>query len=187
MRDLLLFWIQGAWKGTQSALLQKKFPKSFSYFSTGDVFRALMSNDNAIGNHLKERMEKGDLIDDEVTNSLFKTYFYTVVHDHKYMLLDGFPRTIPQMIEMIKLIKRHERDLVGVHLVLPDQVAIDRMKERGREDDSHESINHRISQFYAKTQPTIDWFANNAQIIKVDANRPIEEVEADLEAIAMVK
>ena len=185
MRDILLFGIQWSGKGTQAHLLTEAFPDKFWYFSSGDIFRAIMSSDNAIGNYLRNRMDSGELINDEVTNSLFKTYFYTVLHDHKFMLLDGFPRTIPQMKEMIKLTELHERPLIGVQLVLPDDVAIERIKERWRADDTDEGIKYRIDQFYEKTQPTIDWFAENVELIQVDANRSVEEIAEDLKAIAL--
>jgi adenylate kinase family enzyme len=51
--------------------------------------------------------------------------------------------------------------------------------ERWRSDDTTNAINHRINQFYEKTQPVIDFFADNAPLIKIDANRSVDEIHAD--------
>jgi adenylate kinase len=51
--------------------------------------------------------------------------------------------------------------------------------ERGRSDDTTEAIKHRINQFYDKTQPVIDFFSSNAPLIKIDANRSVEEIHSE--------
>jgi adenylate kinase len=51
--------------------------------------------------------------------------------------------------------------------------------ERGRSDDTADAIKHRIDQFYDKTQPVIDFFSDNAPLIKIDANRSVEEIHQD--------
>lgn len=179
MYDILLFWIQWAGKWTQAKLLMDAMPTSFSYFSSGDIFRALCSSPNAIGDYLKARMDAWELINNSVTNALFETYFYTVLHENKNMLLDGFPRSIEQMQSMMKFTDNHERKLLGIQFTLPEDVAIERLMERWRSDDTTNAINHRINQFYEKTQPVIDFFADNAPLIKIDANRSVDEIHAD--------
>lgn len=154
-------------------------PWSLSYFSSGDIFRALCSSPNAIWDYLKARMDAGDLINNSVTNALFETYFYTVLHEQKNMLLDGFPRSIAQMESMMKFTGKHDRKLLGVQFTLPEEVAIERLMERGRSDDTQDAIKHRIDQFYEKTQPVIDFFSDNAPLLKIEANRPVEEIHAD--------
>jgi len=57
-------------------------------------------------------MESGKLIDDQVTMSLFNAYFFTVLDENKYMLLDGYPRSIMQMNGLEKLAKEHKRSVV---------------------------------------------------------------------------
>lgn len=179
MYDILLFWIQWAGKWTQAKLLLEALPNQLSYFSSGDIFRALCSSPNAIGDYLKARMDAWELINNSVTNALFETYFYTVLHEEKNMLLDGFPRSIEQMESMMKFTEKHERKLLWVQFTLPENIAIERLMERGRSDDTTEAIKHRIDQFYDKTQPVIDFFCDNAPLIKIDANRSVEEIHKD--------
>jgi adenylate kinase len=160
--------------------LQEYFPDVFSYFSSGDLFRALTGADNAIGNYVKNRIAAGDLIKDEVTNSLFEAYVHTVLHEEKYMLLDGYPRTVPQMETTFSLLQQYERTMLGIQFVIPDEVAFQRMRGRGRADDTEEAMQHRIQQFYNNTQPVIDWFADHAELIQVDATRSIEEIHEEV-------
>lgn len=179
MYDILLFWIQWAGKGTQAKLLIDAMPWHFSYFSSWDIFRALCSAPNAIWDYLKARMEAGELINDKVTNSLFATYFHTVLDEKKFMLLDGFPRSVAQMEVMMKLTNTHERKLLGIEFTLPEDVAIERLMGRWRSDDNEEAIKNRINQFHKKTQPVLDWFGERAPLLRIDANRSVEEIHAD--------
>jgi len=55
MKDIILAGIQGSGKGTQIA-----------YFETGNILRALMSNENAIGNYLRETVNSGHLVKDDI-------------------------------------------------------------------------------------------------------------------------
>lgn len=185
MKDLIIFGIQGSGKWTQAAWLVKRYEWMFSYFSSWDVFRAITSTDNAIGNYLTARMEAGDLINDSVTNSLFETYFYTVLHDSKHMLLDWYPRTLPQMQAMTELFKHYERNIVWVNLVLDKDLAVQRMLERGRADDTPDVIERRIEQFYEKTQPIIDWFEDHFPLVSIDASKTVDEIGADFDALLL--
>ncbi len=56
-KDIILFGMQGSGKGTQADLILEKF-KGFEYFEPGNIFRAISSNDNVIGEHIRDRMEK---------------------------------------------------------------------------------------------------------------------------------
>lgn len=179
MYDILLFWIQWAGKWTQAKLLLNAMPSSFSYFSSWDIFRALCSAPNAIGDYLQARLNSWELIDNSVTNALFETYFYTVLDEDKHMLLDWFPRSIEQMQSMMKITNQHSRKLLGVQFTLPEEVAVERLMARWRSDDTDDAIKHRISQFYDKTQPVINFFAKHAPLVKVDANRNVEEIHTD--------
>jgi len=69
-------------------LLADVFPDLIAYFASGDVFRALTSTSNAIGDYLKNRLVNGQLIDNKVTNALFELYLHSVIDDKKAMLLD---------------------------------------------------------------------------------------------------
>lgn len=103
---------------------------------------------------------------------------HTVIDDEKLMLLDGYPRTINQLDDIFRLMDAQNRKLQGIQFVIPDEVAVERMMSRGRNDDTPEAIKLRIAQYYEKTEPVITYFAQHADLIKIDATMSIDEVAA---------
>lgn len=64
--------------------------------------------------------------------SLFDVYMYSVIADDKYMLLDGYPRSIPQLNAFLAQIHDHNREVIGIYFDISEEEAICRMLERGR-------------------------------------------------------
>lgn len=181
MKDILLFGIQWSGKWTQADYILKNNPDVYSYVSTGNIFRALTKGpDNALGRYVNDRMAAGTLIDDKVTNSLFQAYFYSVMDEQKHMLIDGYPRTIAQLDDIFRLAEQESRDLLGIQFVIPDEVAYERMASRGRADDTPESMQHRIAQYYEQTVPVIEYFSTHSQMIEIDATRSIQDIAAEV-------
>lgn len=90
---LILLGPPGSGKGTQANLLQEKFgiPK----ISTGDILRAAVKDNTALGKQAKSFMDKGELVPDEVVIGLIKERIVEPDCEAGY-ILDGFPRTIVQ-------------------------------------------------------------------------------------------
>ncbi len=90
---LILLGPPGSGKGTQAALLQEKFkvPK----ISTGDILRAAVEENTALGQEAKAFMDEGRLVPDEIVVGLIKERIKESDCNNGY-ILDGFPRTIVQ-------------------------------------------------------------------------------------------
>lgn len=91
--NLVLMGLPGAGKGTQAERIVAAY--QIPHISTGDMFRAAMANETALGLEAKAYMDKGELVPDEVTNGIVKERLAEPDTD-KGFLLDGFPRTIDQ-------------------------------------------------------------------------------------------
>lgn len=180
MTDIVLFGIQGSGKGTQSELLQEYLKGELSYFSSGDIFRALKSSPNAIGHYLGNRLELGQLVPDEVTISMFHLYFSTVLEDKKAMLLDGYPRSLPQLVDLMQSAINNKRKVVGIYFELSREEAKERMLSRGRSDDTPEAIDKRLDLFFENTLPNIELFEKFFPLIRIDASPNIEEVHTNV-------
>jgi adenylate kinase len=180
MKDILLFGIQWSGKWTQWQLLSDMFPDQISYFSSWDIFRALTSTNNAIGNYLKNRLATGQLIDNNVTNALFELYLHSVIDENKAMLLDGYPRTVEQLEMMLSVCKKYSREMVAIHFDLDETTAIKRMKIRWRNDDTDESITKRIKQYYEVTVPMLHVWEKSYPVVHIDANRTIEKIHEQI-------
>lgn len=109
---LLLFGAPGVGKGTQAKLLSSKF--KIPHISTGDILRLAVKDQNELGKKAQEIMSKGDLVPDDVMIGIIKYRFDK--NDCKTgFILDGFPRTTNQAIELDKLL--HEMNINDIKLI----------------------------------------------------------------------
>jgi adenylate kinase len=94
---LVLVGPPGAGKGTQAEFIAENFgiPK----ISTGDIFRANVSQGTDLGRLAKKYMDAGDLVPDEVTNAMVRDRLAQPDAKEGW-LLDGFPRNVAQAGEL---------------------------------------------------------------------------------------
>lgn len=185
-QDLVLFGIQGSGKGTQAQLLLKDFPR-FKYLESGNVFRAITSNDNIISEHIKGRMRQGKMLDDHLIFDLFNMYYH-LLGEEDLILVDGFPRTVPQMYYFLSKECKHKRDYLAVYFKISRDVAITRILERAKiqnraDDLNMETINQRLDLFEQETMPVIKYFESIGKLVTIDALQSVDEVYQSLHAI----
>lgn len=176
MKDIILFGMPGAGKGTQADLLREYMKDQYVHLSTGDVFRALMSRPNAIGNLVQNRMNAWLLINDKVSMSLFDVYFYSVIEENKYMMLDWYPRSIPQLNTFLSKCYEYDRSLIGLYFDIPEEVAIQRMMDRAREWETEDIMRVRLEKYHKTTHPIMQAYAAQQQLIIIDGTGTIEEI-----------
>ncbi|MEJ5172146.1 MAG: adenylate kinase [Hydrogenothermaceae bacterium] len=102
----------GAGKGTQSQLLQERF--GFIQISTGDLLREAVKNQTPLGVKAKSYMDEGKLVPDELIIDLIKEKLSQI--GNKNIILDGFPRTVPQAKALDDLLANLGRNMDGVIL-----------------------------------------------------------------------
>jgi adenylate kinase family enzyme len=108
--------------------------------------------------------------------SLFDMYFFSVLEDDKSMLLDGYPRSIPQLNAYLTKTHEYDRNLLGIFFDLSEQVAIERMMSRARAGETRAVIATRLEKYYKYTHPIMQAFAAQQQLITIDASGTIEQV-----------
>ncbi len=202
--DILLYWIQWAWKGTQSQKILNYFGEKYSYFEAGNILRAIKSKPNAIWDYVQKIIDKGELVDDELITAFFDAFLITL-QKWQYMLVDGYPRKLWQMYMFLERNKKLKRDFVAIYLDLDKNEAIKRLSGRRickwcssvyniytdgdinkckkcwgelyiREDDKPEIIEKRIQLFFEETWPVIEYFEKKWLVQKVDANQDPDKV-----------
>ncbi|MER5179627.1 adenylate kinase [Streptomyces sp. NPDC002896] len=127
----------GAGKGTQAAFLAKNL--SIPHISTGDLFRANISQGTELGKQAKAYMDAGNLVPDEVTIGMAKDRMSQPDAEQGF-LLDGFPRNVSQAEALDETLKAEGMKLDAVlDLEVPEDEVVKRIAGRRvcRKDSSH--------------------------------------------------
>ncbi len=128
MLNIILMGPPGAGKGTHAKWIAKDF--GIPHISTGDMFREAMSSGSELGNTIKDVINRGDLVSDELTCALVKERLSRPDCANGY-LLDGFPRTIPQAETWEKVSKEIGREVnLVINIAAPDELLISRIAGR---------------------------------------------------------
>ncbi len=126
--NLILMGLPGAGKGTQAERIIAEY--NIPHISTGDMFRAAMANETALGLEAKSYMDKGELVPDEVTNGIVKERLAESDTD-KGFLLDGFPRTLDQAEALDQMLKDLGKEIDAViEIHVPEEILVDRLAGR---------------------------------------------------------
>ena len=99
---IVLLGPPGAGKGTQAKSISNRY--SIPHISTGDIFRKNISEETPLGIQAKQYIDNGQLVPDEVTINMVKDRLTWEDCKNGY-LLDGFPRTVAQAIELDKILQ----------------------------------------------------------------------------------
>ena len=124
---IVLMGAPGAGKGTQARLLQERL--HLPQISTGDIFRALKNADTPLAREVRDIMERGQLVPDELTIRLVKER--TAQDDCRDgYILDGFPRTPAQARSLEQLALEQDNTIIAVLIDVPFELLEKRMTGR---------------------------------------------------------
>lgn len=171
---ILLMGIAGSGKGTQGKMLADS--RGFHLISMGDVVRMYVTGKQ------RERMLAGGLLDDQEIIKIVEKVL-TSLPDNEQVILDGFPRTVPQAEWLLEQTKngRLQPLKLAFHLVASRQAVKDRLLKRARIDDVDAAIEARFDEYEKSTAPLLDWLSSHSvNVVTIDAERPVEAVNADM-------
>lgn len=199
---LILLGPAGAGKGTVAAALSQEL--AIPSISTGDLFRETAASDTKMGKRIKEIMESGELVPDDITVAVLKERLARGDTGRGF-ILDGFPRTVNQA-EALSEIASMDKVL---NLVIADEIIIRRLSGRRvcgscgavyhvehikpkksgicdrcsgnlitRDDDKPEAVRTRLVVYKEKTEPLIQYYRDLGILADVDASGTPEEVFA---------
>lgn len=164
----------GAGKGTQAAVLSKEL--GVVHISTGDLFRAHVDGDTELGREVKDYLNSGALVPDELTNAMVAQRLTGDVCRTGF-LLDGFPRTVAQAKALEDLLRDRDCAIDAVlELDAPEDEVVARLLARGREDDTEEVIRHRQQLYRKETAPLLEFYAD--RLVTVPAVGSVSDVTA---------
>lgn len=178
MVNLVLFGPPGAGKGTQSDKLIQKY--GFVHISTGDLFRWHTKNDTPLGKRVKDIMNSGELVPDEITIAMLKEEL-DKNPQAKGFLFDGFPRTVPQAEVLDKFMKENG---TAIHHIIALDVTEQEVRKRiakrrtegNRADDEEEKLNRRIVEYFTKTVHVLPFYEKQGRLKTVQGIGNIEDI-----------
>lgn len=169
---LLFVGPPGAGKGTQAERVAERL--GIPHISTGEMFRHHVGEGTDLGRQVKSIMEAGDYVPDSITSAMLAERISQPDAEAGY-ILDGFPRTEPQVDALDDLIGRDGLD----HLVLftvDEDALVGRMLARGRSDDTEETIRTRFKIYAEQTQPILAVYRDRGLVVEVDGMGDIDEI-----------
>jgi adenylate kinase len=184
---LLLIGAPGAGKGTQAERLSEAF--GIPAISTGDIFRHNVKNETELGKQAKAFMDRGEYVPDSLTNALVRDRL-SYADAVEGFLLDGYPRTADQVVELDDILESQGNKLdVVVQLTADtDEVVrrlLNRAIEQGRADDTEDVIRRRLEVYEEQTAPLTNTYAARDLVVMIDGLGEVAEVTGRiLEALA---
>jgi adenylate kinase len=172
---LVLLGAPGAGKGTQAEKLAEKF--GIPQVSTGDLFRRNIGDGTKLGLEAKRYLDAGDLVPSELTNRLVEDRIDAPDAANGF-ILDGYPRSVEQAKALHDMLGRRGTDLDAVlEFRVSEDVLLERLKARGRADDTEDVILNRMNVYRDETAPLLDYYSGH-QLKSVDAVGTLDEVFA---------
>lgn len=188
---LILLGPPGAGKGTQAQRLVNKH--KIVQLSTGDLLRAAVKAGTSIGAKVKDLMDRGELVPDEVVVGIVADRIEEP-DAKKGFILDGFPRTVPQAEALDRMLDEKGLALDAViELKVDDVMLLDRIEKRVHEtlargepvraDDNPETLKKRLNAYYALTAPLTAYYAQKGRLSSLDGMASIEHVAQAIDRI----
>lgn len=179
---LLIMGPPGAGKGTQAVQVSARY--GIPAISTGDIFRAMKTRDTPLARQVREIMESGGYVSDEITNEIVADRLAQPDCGPGF-LLDGYPRTLAQVETLDAFLGGRGECLDAVISLAADEdeVVIRLLKRAatdGRADDREETIRVRQHVYADQTAPLLDLFRSRDLLVEVDGLGAVPEVSQRL-------
>lgn len=203
---LLFFGPPGAGKGTQAKKVAQEF--QIVHISTGDILRDAVSKGTELGKMAKAIMDRGELVSDEIMNSLVKER----LEELDSFILDGYPRTLDQAKFLDQATKELQKEIDAAVLIdVSEEEIVKRISNRRvcpncgkvynlitlqpkedekcdvcgtkliqRDDDKEEVVRERYKVYKKNTEPVIEYYRKNNKIITIDGAQNVEDVTKEL-------
>ena len=183
MKNIVIFGAPGSGKGTQSDKMIEKY--GLNHISTGDVLRAEIKNGTELGKTAKGYIDNGQLIPDDLMVSILASVYDSFGREHKGVIFDGFPRTIPQAEALKQMLdERGDKVAAMIELDVPEEELMKRLilrgQQSGRADDNEETIKKRLVVYHSQTQPLIEWYKKEGIHYHINGLGELDRIFADI-------
>lgn len=185
-----LFFVIGApgsGKTTDASIIANK-NDNITHYSTGDLLREEVARASDLGILIDSFISKGDLVP---LNIVIDTIISAIKRSPTaIIIIDGYPRSIEQMIEFDKVLKNNKD--ISLKAVIEIRVSLDTAKERvlgrARGDDDNEIVFNNRMKVYNKPLKDIIKFYDDINLhFIIDGERSIETIVDDMQKLINTK
>ncbi len=199
MKILILLGAPGAGKGTVAQYLVESY--DVRHFSTGNLLRNEVKKESDIGLKVKDILGSGGLVGDDIVNGIVAKNIEEVLSAGSLVILDGYPRTRNQAVELDGMMAGSLKNEIGVlELAVDNEVVVQRISRRRvcascgktygpqdkmesctcggklvkRKDDEESVVRDRLKKYEEETRPVSDYYVD--RLIRVSGEGKPEEV-----------
>ncbi len=211
MKKLVLLGPPGSGKGTQAEILSLK--ENFVHFSTGDLLRNEIANRTEFGKQIKDFLEKGLLVPDEMITDFIIEYIRKNDLYNKNVVFDGFPRRNFQAKRLDDELNSHGISIDKALLIdIDEKTIIERLSSRlicsscnkifpgdyeeelcdichgkliKRTDDNIDVIKKRIDVYKNETSELLDYYLKKGILVKIDGKKNTQQVFEDIKRMVL--
>jgi len=181
--NVLVLGPQGSGKGTQARRISASY--GLPHIATGDMLREAMAAGTELGLRVKPIYDAGELVPDDLMIDLIRERIEQDDVEDGFVL-DGFPRTMAQAEALDEMLREIDRPItVVLQLDVPEDVCVERLSKRaqeeGRIDDTPEAIRTRLSLYRRETEPVIEHYRAQGNLVVIHGDRPVDEVFSEIQ------
>ncbi|MBF2055306.1 MAG: adenylate kinase [Candidatus Sericytochromatia bacterium] len=208
---LIFLGAPGAGKGTQAQVIAEKY--AAAHVSTGDILRAAVREQTALGLEAKGYMDRGELVPDGVIIGLIRDRLTSADFPANW-IMDGFPRTLAQAEALDQLLSEIDQQLtVVLNIDVPLDLLMDRLTLRRtcrktgqifnlkfnppanpedydlyqRDDDQPEAVSRRLEVYTAQTAPLIDYYRQQDRLADIQGDQAMAAVTAAIDSAVQTR
>ena len=178
----------GCGKGTQAKLLKEYLAKnhpeiSIFEYSTGDGFRKFFEEDTYASNLAKSITDRGALQPLFLSIAMWGDAFIKNLKPDDTIFIDGYPRVREEAVAVSSLLSFFERKKpIIIDFIVSRESSRERLKKRGRADDTPENIEVRLDWYEHNVVPAIEYLTKQPGYVywAIDGERPIEPIHEDI-------
>ena len=191
MKEPLVFILigrSGCGKGTQAKLLIKYLQDNnlgeTLYIYTGDKLRAFVEKEKNISARMaKSKMKAGDILPSFLAVWFWSGSLIEGVNENNNVIMDGSPRTLLEAMMVDDAMEFYGRSrVIPIFLETSEKWSIQRLIERGRDDDNLKSIKERLEFFEKDVMPVIDYYSGKSRhkLTRINGEQSAEEVHQEI-------
>ena len=209
--NIVLFGPPGAGKGTQGEMLVNDH--NLHKVSTGDLLRKEIDDDSALGKKIKNIIDQGLLVSDEIINNLIEKILSNKSYFNR-LIFDGYPRNLNQAKSLDELMKKYKQNISCVLSLKVDKDSIikrilgrlvcsscgkifneflnksskknhscDPKFLQKRSDDNIKTLNSRIEIYNKETFPILSYYQSKKLLQEIDGMNEIDQIYKEIQQI----